>query len=714
MRATVLLVLSLCCAAPAFADGFIVPVSERDPFRGAWAVKEHFVRIEVSGQEARTEVRQTFVNLTDRPLEVQYLFPVPAGAMLKSLTLVVGDRSFNGRILPIEEARRVYEEIVRQKRDPAILSYAGRALVQGGVFPLPARGEREVIVRYDELLGREAGAVKLVYPLDTERFSARRIGAVEVRVDIRDSLPIRSVYSPSHPLRVEYVERSHAVVTWSEKDSLPDRDFVLYYGCDEREVGATLLTFFPPGADAGHFLLLLSPGALDPGREPVPKDIVLVLDHSGSMRGGKIAQAKEALRNIVDSLSPRDRLNLVAFASTARSLFAAPREATPDVRREALRFVESIEATGGTDIGSALDMALAGLVAEPGRERAVLFLTDGLPTVGIQDTAEIARAVGKANSRPGARLFVFGVGYDVNAPFLDRLVEENGGVSENVLPDENVEIAVSGLWRKIRSTVLSGLALRIDGVATHDLYPRRLPDLFEGSQLVVAGRYTKGGEAAVVLDGRTSGGPRTFRFAAGFPERTDEDSRPFVARVWATMKIGFLIDQMRLLGRREPELVDEIVKLSERYGILTEYTAFLADEGNDFRDLPANAEAARRDLEEKLGQATGGSGSNQALNTKRLRGQQFADGRNYWNDENGREVEVQTVRSIGRKVFYRRGGTWVDREAAGVPAETVRQWSERYFELVRGQTAAQNEWFALDGPVLLEIGGRVVKILPPE
>ncbi|MCU0725004.1 MAG: VIT and VWA domain-containing protein [Planctomycetes bacterium] len=714
MRATVLLVVSLCCAAPALADGFIVPVSERDPFRGAWAVKEHFVRIDIAGQEARTEVRQTFVNLTDRPLEVQYLFPVPEGAMLKSLTLVVGDRSFTGRILPVEEARRIYEEIVRQKRDPAILSYAGRALVQGGVFPLPARGEREVIVRYDELLPRDAGAVKLVYPLDTERFSARRIGTVEVRVDIRDSLPVRSVYSPSHPLRVEYPERCRAVATFTEKDSLPDRDLVLYYGTDEREVGATVLTFFPPGADAGHFLLLLSPGALDPGREPLPKDLVLVLDHSGSMQGGKIAQAKEALRNVLQSLSPRDRVNLVAFASTARSLFAAPRELSPEVRREALQFVETIEATGGTDIGSALDMALAGLAAEPGRERAVLFLTDGLPTVGVQDTAEIVRAVAKGNSGPGARLFVFGVGYDVNAAFLDRLVEENGGVSENVLPDENVEIAVSGLWRKIRNTALSGLSVRIDGVPTHDLYPRRLPDLFEGSQLVVAGRYAKGGEATVVLDGRTSGGPRTFRFAARFPDRTDEDSRPFVARVYATMKIGYLIDQMRLLGRREPELVDEIVKLSERYGILTEYTAFLADDTNDFRDLPGNSAAARRDLEEKLGQVTGGSGSNQALNTKRLRAQQHAEGRNFWNDEDGRVVEVSSVRSVGRKVFYRRGGVWMDREATGEPVETVRQWSERYFDLVRGQTAAQNEWFALDGPVLLEIGGRIVKILPPE
>ena len=710
-------VLLLLSAGPALADGFLVPTRPDLPVAGPWAVKDHHVRITVDGPRAKTEVRQTFLNLTNRPLEVTYLFPVPEGAMIESFGLVVEGKEMAGRLLPVEEAYRIYEAIVREKRDPAVLSYAGRGLVKTSVFPIPANGSREVVVRYEELVRRDGEHRKLVYPLDTERFSGRPIEVVTITADITSRTPVKAVYSPTHEIRVERPSGTRAIARWSDERVRPDQDLVLFWTVGEGDVGGSLLTFFPPGADAGHFLFLVSPRAQVDEANAVGKNLVLVLDRSGSMKGEKIEQAKAALAYVLESLSERDRLNVVAFSSAPDALFDAPRPATAEAKAAARAYVRDLTAEGGTDIDSALALALGCLPDDAERQNAVLFLTDGLPTVGVRDTVEIEKRVTAANAgKRDARLFVFGVGYDVNAAFLDRLVEANGGVSENVRPRESVEIAVTSLYRKIRHTVLTDLLIAFDGVEVFDLYPRRLPDLFAGTELVVAGRYRAGGEAKAVVAGRAGGKRRAFRFPLTFESGSDPDERPFVARVWASRKIGFLLDQMRVLGHKEPELVDEIVRLSTEYGIVTEYTAFLADETNDFRDQAANSGRARQELEKKLAEETGGSGANQASNVKGMRHGQQAQEKSSWRDADGELVEVETVQNLGRKTFFRRSGVWVDGDVAedGKPDEVVRQFSDRYFELVRGQRAAQNRWLSLSGPVLVRIEGRIVKIEPPE
>lgn len=705
----------LVLAATARADGFLVPTRSDLPVRGPYAVKDHRVRISVDGQRAETEVRQTFVNLTRGDLEVEYLFPVPAGAILEGFSLVVDGAEMKGRLLPAAEAVRIYEAIVRAKKDPALLTYAGRGLVKTNVFPIPAGGAREVIVRYSELLRRDGDLVRLVYPLDTERFSAQPIRVVTVDVDIASPAPIKAVYSPSHAIRVERPSETRARATWSAEGVIPDRDLTLYYSVGPDDVGASLLSWFPKGADAGHFLLLVNPRAEVDENAAVPKNLVLVLDRSGSMKGRKIEQAKEALRYVLESLTPRDRLNVVAFSSAVEPLFPEARPVTEEVREKARAFVGRLPANGGTDIHSALETALAGLPPDPERRNTILFLTDGLPTVGVQDVRRIAADV-KAwkEAERNARLFVFGVGHDVNAQFLDRLVEENGGVSANVHPGESVEIAVTGLYRKIEHAVLTDLMLNIAGVEVFDVFPRRLPDLFAGGQVVVAGRYRAGGPAAAVVAGRMGGGKRAFRFPLSFETGSDPDEKPFVARVWATMKIGFLLDQMRVMGRQEQELVDEIVRLSVKYGIVTEYTAFLADETNDFRDATANAVQTRRELDDRLKADTGSWASNQAANVKGMRARQQAQVKQSWRDAEGKHVEVETVRNIGRKTFYRRGGEWIDRDVAEdeKPAEVVTQLSARYFELVRGQSAAENAWIATAEPVVVRLGDRVIKFVP--
>ncbi len=706
----------LFLAGLARADGFLVPISERHPIRGPWAVKDHRVTIDVSGQRATTEVRQTFVNLTRTPLEVKYLFPVPEGAMIQSFTLIVDGTEFKGKILSATDAIRIYESIVRQKKDPGLLTYAGRGLVETRVFPIPAGGSREVVVRYDELLHRDGDLIRVHYPLDTERFSAKPIELVDIKVNIQSPQPIKAVYSPSHAVKVERPSETRARASYTEERVLPDRDLLLYYSVGKGDIGASLFSYLPPGEDAGYFLLLVNPRSNLSAADVVGKNLVVVLDHSGSMQGEKIQQAREALRYVVNSLGPKDHLDVIAFSSVAQSLFSGTRPVTRETRNQALSFVGGLNAGGGTDIHSALSKALSSMPpASSERQNTILFLTDGLPTVGVQDTGKIVKAV-KANN-DGARLFVFGVGYDVNAPFLDRLVEENGGVSENVRPKESVEIAVTSLYGKIKHTVLANVMVRMSGVETFDVYPRRLPDLFAGSQLILAGRYQRGERAAVVVAGETPQGKMAYRFPLRFESASDPDEKPFVARVWATAKIGFLLDQMRVMDRREKELVDEVVRLSVKFGIITEYTAFLADESNDFRDVARNVVKAQRELSGRLEKKTGGHGANQAINTKNMRHSRQVQMKQQWADEQGRTVRVETVRNIGRKTFYRRGGVWVDREYVdneNEEVEEVTQLSTRFFELVRGQRAAQNSWLTFSETVLIRLNGRNVKIVPPK
>jgi Ca-activated chloride channel homolog len=704
--------LLLLLAGGARADGFLVPTSARQPVRGPWAVKDHRVTIEVNGQRAVTEVRQTFVNLTRAPLEVKYLFPVPEGAMIEGFTLIVDGTTFVGKLLPAAEAIRIYESIVRQKKDPGLLTYAGRGLVETRVFPLPAGGTREVVVRYEELLGRNGDMVRIHYPLDTERFSARPIERVSVDVDIVSPTPIKAVYSPSHQVEVTRPSETRARVSLRERNVLPDSDLLLFYSLGAGDVGASLFTYRPPGEKDGHFLLLVNPRSQLEKQDLVGKNLVVVLDHSGSMQGEKIMQAKEALRYVVNSLTERDTLDIIAFSSATQALFSGNRTADGRTRERALSFVNGLSAGGGTDILSALSAALSSLPKDTGgRQNTILFLTDGLPTVGVQNTAEIVSSVTAGND--GARLFVFGVGYDVNAPFLDRLVEENGGVSENIRPKESVEVAVTGLFTKIKHTVLTNVMVKMSGIETYDVYPRRMPDLFAGSQLVLVGRYRGGGRGSAIVAGETPAGKRAYRFPLIFETASDPDEKPFVSRIWATTKIGFLLDQMRVMDRREPELVDEVVRLSVEYGIVTEYTAFLADESNDFRDVVGNREATRKKLSGRLAQQTGGAGANQAINSKRLRHQRVAQEKQFWADDNGRRVDIETVRNVGRKTFYRREGVWVDREIVeGETVEEVSQLSARFFDLVRGQTAAENRWLSFREPVLLRLNGRNVKINP--
>jgi Ca-activated chloride channel family protein len=336
----------------------------------------------------------------------------------------------------------------------------------------------------------------------------------------------------------------------------------------------------------------------------------------------------------------------------------------------------------------------------------VLLLTDGEPTVGERSETRIAANAAQEN-KVNARMFVFGVGFDVNGRLLDRLARELRGQSVYVRPNENIESPVSTLYAKIGTPVLTDVAVNIqlDAGTTSRVYPRQMPDLFRGDQLVLVGRYRQGGAAKIHLSGTGRAGKQAFQYQANFAEASGEDTNAFVARLWAIRRIGEIIDDLDLHGRNQ-ELVDELVSLSQKHGILTPYTSFLADDTVRLTDRRDNNLKALRSAEQ-LSVTSGAAGFGQ----RAMKGQ-YQNAVNVQAGASTLQVQ-QTLQQVGQKAFFRKGQVWQD---SGVTAEQaknathVTQFSREYFDLAASHGGVMAQYLALDGPILVNLGSQTYQI----
>ncbi|GAB4470211.1 MAG: VIT domain-containing protein [Anaerolineales bacterium] len=540
-------------------------------------IRYHHVNVTIEDQITITRVEQVFYNPNDWAIEGTYLFPIPLDATLTSFKLWVDGEAIAGEILPADQARQKYEEIVASLRDPALLEYIDRGAVQARIFPIPARRERKIALEYAQILPLEGNLIHYLYPLSTEKFSLQPLESVVITVDFRSATPIRTIYSPSHPVTVVQTNDTEAQISYEENQVRPDQDFSLFISLGESPA-IHLFTYrdaHDPSDQEGMFLLLLAPSPKI-SSVPIPKDLLLVLDRSGSMEGEKFQQALEATQYILDHLNPADRFNILAFSTEILQYQTTLRPASESA--EAKRWLKTLTAEGSTDIHTALLQAIQ--MAAPERPTYLIFLTDGLPTVGIQDSALILEAVHK-NAPQNLRLFPFGVGYDVDTFLLDTLAQENHGRSTYVQPGEDLTRRLSAFYERIETPLLTNLALDFGEIEVYDLYPTPLPDLFAGSQILVVGRYKEGGKTDIRLSGEVNGITQTFNFQNQVFVREattlPTSIQAAIPRLWATRKIGHLLTQIRLRGAN-PETIDQIVRLSIRYGIVTPYTSYLVSE----------------------------------------------------------------------------------------------------------------------------------------
>ena len=663
-------------------------------------IKYHHVTVTIDQQVAVTHVDQVFYNPNDWTVEGTYVFPIPADAAVTNFTLWVDGKPVQGEVLDAEQAREKYEEIVRTMRDPALLEYAGRGAVQASIFPIPPRGERRIELEYTQALTAEGGLVKYIYPLNTEKFSARPLESVSVSVELRSDQPVRAVYSSSHEIAVSRQDERHVTAGYEAENVRPDTDFALFYSLGESQA-FHLLTYRDPAdpADAdGFFLALLAPQA-DVSQQVQAKDLILVLDRSGSMEGEKFIQAQEALRFILRHLNAEDRFNLIAFSTGLETYQTGLRPASE--ASAALAWVDRLSAQGSTDINRALLEAAA--MSDRERPTYLIFLTDGLPTEGVVESGRILSNFAEAAS-PDLRLFAFGVGYDVDTYLLDSLSQAHHGMSTYVTPGERLDEVLSAFYARISTPVLTSLELDFGLLAVYDLYPQPLPDLFAGSQILAVGRYRQGGVADVVLSGVVNGSLQTFRF----PEQVfTADSRgetgPLASlpRLWATRKIGYLLNKVRLDGP-DPETIDQIVKLSIRYGIVTPYTSYLVTEEMPLGDAAQEAIAGAA-FDALQSQAPAPASGQEAVNKAADEGAlSRADTAAAPSAE-----AAEVVRIAGTRTFVYSNEIWVDTsfDPDTMLSQKVPFLSEMYFELAQSRP---------DLGAALALGERVIVVVDGE
>ena len=562
------LLISICTGAFAVAQaqGIIVPgpcgrcprpPRPMPPIQLPRALPIASIKIDtkIQSQVATTHVEQVFRNDTDATLEGTYLFPIPESASIAEFAIWDGDRRLVGEVRSREEARRIYDEIVRRQRDPGLLEYAGKDLFQASIFPILPHSDKKLEITYTQVVRAESGTVAYRYPLGTGR-QLNQVGSVSGRIEVESKDPLRNVYSPTHVIDVKRNNDRRSVVSFETERGKELQDFQLFYTISKEDFGLTLLTHREAGRD-GYFLLMISPKEDWSEQEYSAKDVVFVVDTSGSMaEEGKMEKARAALLYGIRILRPQDRFNVISFAGEEHLMEPGLIAADDQGRKRGETFVKALRPVGGTNINQSL-LASVRQFKDGDRPKLLIFMTDGLPTVDETNPSKIVDNVRNATTK-GIRMFTFGVGYDVNTALLDKIASDNGGVADYVEPKEDLEVKVSSFFTKVNYPVLTDLSLDLGGVQTDLIYPRGIPDVFRGSQVTLIGRYNNAASLdgiRVRLSGKSSGSSKTYSYDnLKFPLRQEEND--YLPRLWATRRVGWLMEQVRTNGEQK-ELRDD-------------------------------------------------------------------------------------------------------------------------------------------------------------
>ena len=617
----------------------------------------------------------------DRPFpiaaeaEARIVMPVPPGSSVTDLVLSGGPETLEGKVLDADEAQRIYEEIVRRRIDPALLRSIGEDLVEVRAFPVPVNETRAVTFVVTSPLEVADGAAR--FELPWSRMSPRPASAL-VHIDVAVPWEVRGTFAPGFELDRERLGPGRLGLDWESPASwIAERDFQLSLTGGEGLLDTRLLAHRALDED-GYFALLLTPEIeVD---ESIARDVVLVLDTSGSMQGEKIAQARDAASYILDRLGPDDRFGVVAFARRVEPFDTRLRDARGS--GAASDWVQGLDANGGTNFAGAIEAALD--LLDGSRPSTLIVLTDGLPTVGVTDGDAIL-AIARDLAPARTQLFAFGVGYDVDSVLLDAIAREFTGTSHYVRPDERVDAEVGRLYDRIATPVLTDVRIDIDGVETYDLAPGVVGGLFADQQLILSGRYGDPGEAEVTVTGDGPNGAVRLAYDVTFPRRA---SAPEVAQMWAQRLVADLLTELRL-GGPEPELIEEIVAVATQFGIVTPYTSYLAEEPNLALAPAAAGEAlseAARAVPATGAQAFGGAADVESLREGSLGGGQAA------------------VRRVGAHSYYLIEGRWTQDGYDGATAIEVLVGSDAFADLV-GRDPDVASAAALGDRVLLEVGG---------
>lgn len=604
MRKTILLtVFCLLCIfnVKAQQQGELEAFGAGGKSLGACPLKRTNVEAEISGFLSRVRVTQEFENNLSEKIEAVYVFPLPQNAAVDDFVMRIGERTVLGKILKREEAREVYEAAKSNGQIASLLDQERpNIFTQAVANILP--GEKIIIeIGYVETLKYEDGAYEFAFPMvvgpryipggavgkqgggfapDTTQVpdaskitpmpAKDRAGHdISISVKLDAGVPVENVASKSHEIESAMRSANSYEVKLKNEKTIPNKDFVLRYDVSGKRIEDAVLTH--RGDKGGYFTLILQPPGEVRQQDVTPKEIVFVVDTSGSMSGFPLEKAKEAMRLALDGLHPQDTFNLITFSGDTHILFEKPVAATAGNLAKAQAFLESRRGGGGTEMMKAIKAALDPSDSQQ-HVRVVCFMTDGY----VGNDLEI---VGEIQKHPNARVFSFGIGNSVNRFLLDKMAETGRGEVEYVALTDDGSRAARRFHERVRSPLLTDIALDFGNLEVADVYPKRINDLFSAKPVVVHGRYTKGGSGTIRLKGKSSGRETVREIAVVFPET--EPNHDVLATLWARTRIDDLMAQDYQgiqSGNAKPEVKDTITNLGLEYRLLTQFTSFVAVE----------------------------------------------------------------------------------------------------------------------------------------
>jgi Ca-activated chloride channel family protein len=700
------------------------------------------VNADIFGQTATTTIKQVFFNPSHRQLEGHFLFPVPKGVVVTDFKMIINGVVHQAELLDAQKAKRIYEEIVRRSKDPALLEYYNNRLFRVRIFPILPQKEQKIELTYTETLLRDQQTVAYNFPMNTQKYAAKSPQQFSLKINLVTQNDLKTVYSPTHNAEIVRKTKRQALVGFETEVLKSDRDFQLYFSTDDKALGVSLLTYKAP-QETGFFFANISPG-FDEQQKTLPKDIVFVLDKSGSMAGEKMQQAQKALQFCIENLNSEDRFEVVAFSTEATSLFGKVTPNKGNSKQEALNFVDQLAPIGGTNIEEALTLALNAQEKDSQRPFFVIFMTDGKPTIGETDQAQLLKKV-QAHNQQQVRIFTFGIGTNLNTHLLDKITKATKAYSTYVLPEEDIEVKLSNFYTKASSPVMTNIKLEFDrNIRVSELYDKTLPDVFKGESITVMGRYHGTGKSKLTVSGDVGGTRKSFIYTVNFTnEQTDLN---FIPNLWAARAVGYLLEQIRLNGSN-PELVESVTVLAKKYGIITPYTSYLivedevvaarqnnvriedqllrsrsqnapqVFESNEFEE-EVESIAGSGSTKRKSGKAPVRASQEQQLLNKasNLDDAALGSGQERLNyvDRHGQQQNMASdIVNVQGRAFYRNNNQWLDANIAlsnnsQQKTNRVQFNSAAYFKLLQNQEAVP--FLALGRNVRFELNSKVYEI----
>jgi Ca-activated chloride channel family protein len=576
---TTLLLSAAFQSANAVGVLFVRPLGSDQQYDKVW-IKTVDANVQINGQVALTYVDQTFMNEMSTRVEAIWIFPLPEGAVVTDLYYWFNGHRYKGAIRERQEARQQYNERIRQRIDPALLEYLGDNLYRLSIAPINANSDVRTEISYVQMLPYEFGTVEYTFLLNAVELSPKPLQRVSVDGIVQTPTAIKYIASPSHgtstAMNITKLSDNSYRFVFGDENFTPDKDLKIVYETVRDDVQVSVLRYTPTeedsiGDDSYYAVWITPPDSIEQD-EQIPKKIVLTADVSSSMEGERIEQLKEALMAFLDNLSPIDQFNIITFGTTVIPFKDDLVPVTAENLAAARTFIIDVGALGLTNIDEAMKVSLSQSFSND-YANMIVFITDGYPTWGETTIPNILASV-KNYNKQSVRIFPFGVGEDVSETLLVRMGVENGGYATFIEEDDDIAKKIGNHFKRISKPVLTDLELVIDGLTTSDKFPRPLPDLFWGSQVMQLGIYKNSGVFPVKLKGTIRGQAVEYSSMAQFP--TEPGGHRFIPRLWAKAKIDFLLDQIAMFGEQE-ELKNQVIELSLRFQILTPYTAFYSD-----------------------------------------------------------------------------------------------------------------------------------------